>query len=307
VRAPSPTEAIHAIVHCVLPRTSVDLALRSTALLGEGPRWDASAARLIWVDIEGGALHLFDPASGDDRAIELGERVCAAAPIAGGEVLIALAGRIVVLDLSDDSVETLAELPHGAGIRLNDGVCDPAGRFWVGSMALDERPGAGALYRYAGGLLDRVFDGVTLSNGIGWAPGGRRMFYIDSPTYRVDQLDFDVGSGQVSRRRPFVSIDPADGIPDGLAVDDDGGVWVALWGGAAVRRYAPDGSLDRVVDVPADKVTACCFGGHDGRSLYVTTASVGLTAEQARRQPLAGSVFVTDAGVSGPPASPFAR
>jgi sugar lactone lactonase YvrE len=288
-------------------RISVDLALRSTALLGEGPRWDAAAGRLIWVDIDGCALHLFDPSSATDRAVPFAARVCAAAPIAGDELLVALADRLVVLDLSDGSVETLTELPHGDDIRLNDGVCDPAGRFWVGSMALDERPGAGAFYRYAGGVLERIFDGVTVSNGIGWSPDWRRMYYVDSHTRRVDQLDFDVESGQATNRRPFVSIEPAAALPDGLAVDDDGCIWVALWRGAAVHRYTADGTLDRVVDLPADKVTACCFGGSDGRSLYVTTASVGLTAEESRSQPLAGSLFVADVGVGGPPAFPFAR
>jgi sugar lactone lactonase YvrE len=294
-------------VHVVLARTSVDLALASPALLGEGPRWDAAAERLIWVDIDGCALHLFDPSSTTDRAVPFDARVCAAAPIAGDELLVALADRLVVLDLFEDSVETLIEIPHADGVRLNDGVCDSAGRFWVGSMALDERPGAGAFYRYANGVLDHVFDDVTVSNGIGWSPDGRRMYYIDSQTHRVDQLDFDVEAGQASNRRPFISVEPADAFPDGLAVDDDGCIWVALWHGAAVHRYTPDGTLDRVVDVPADKVTACCFGGSDGRSLYVTTASVGLTADEARSQPLAGSLFVADVGIGGPPAFPFAR
>jgi sugar lactone lactonase YvrE len=307
VRASLRPPTVHEIFQFVLARASVDLALHTPALLGEGPRWDAAAGRLIWVDIDGCALHLFDPPSATDRAIPLGARVCAAAPIAGDELLVALADRLVVLDLSDDSVETLTELPHAADIRLNDGVCDAAGRFWVGSMALDERPGAGAFYRYADGVLDVVFDDVTVSNGIGWSPDGRRMYYVDSQTHRLDELDFDVESGRASNRKPLVSIDPADGLPDGLAVDDDGCIWVALWRGAAVRRYTPDGSLDRVIDVPADKVTACCFGGSDGRSLYVTTASVGLTADQARSQPLAGSLFVADVGIGGPPAFPFAR
>jgi sugar lactone lactonase YvrE len=285
----------------------VEVAIRSEALLGEGPRWDAATGRLLWVDIEAGALHLFDPARGEDRKILLGNRVGAAAPVQGGGVLVALADRLAVVDLDDESIRSLVEIPHDEGMRLNEGVCDPAGRFWVGSMALDYAPGAGALYRYSSdGGLDRVLGEVTLSNGIGWSPDGGTMYYIDSMAYRVDAFDYDLSTGAISGRRPLIVIERGAGIPDGLAVDDDGGIWVALWGRGAIRRYAPDGELDRMLAVPAHNVTACCFGGDDGRSLYVTTASVELSAEQLRERPLAGSVFVTEAGVSGPPAQPFA-
>jgi sugar lactone lactonase YvrE len=286
-------------------RISVEPVLRNAALLAEGPRWDAVGRRLIWVDIEGRALHVFDPARGD-RAVPFDNRVGAAAPYDGDRLLVALADRLVVLDLADESVTALAAVPHGSDIRLNDGACDPGGRFWVGSMALDERLGAGALYRYAHGALDRVLDEVTLSNGIAWTADGSRMYYIDSLTYRVDVLDFDVASGEISGRRPLVELGREAGIPDGLAVDDEGCVWVALWGGWSLRRYTPEGVLDRVLEVPAAQVTACCFGGDDGRSLYVTTASHGLTADQRAAQPLAGSVFVADVGVAGPPARAFA-
>ena len=285
----------------------MEVAIRSQALLGEGPRWDAAAGRLLWVDIEAGALHLFDPARGDDRAIPLGNRVGAAAPMETCGVLVALADRLAVVDLDDESLRTLVEIPHGEGVRLNDGACDPAGRFWVGSMALDYAPQAGAFYRYSGdGRLDRVLEHVTLSNGLGWSPDGGTMYYIDSMAYRVDRFDFDLATGEISDRRPFIVIERGAGIPDGLAVDHEGCIWVALWGRGTIRRYSPAGELERVLEVPADNVTACCFGGDDGRSLYVTTASVELSPEQRARQPLAGSVFVTEVDVSGPPARPFA-
>jgi len=285
----------------------VEVAIRSQALLGEGPRWDAAAGRLLWVDIEAGALHLFDPARGEDRAIALGNRVGAAAPMETCGVLVALADRLAVVDLDDESLRTLVEIPHGEGVRLNDGACDPAGRFWVGSMALDYTPQAGAFYRYSGdGRLDRVLEHVTLSNGLGWSPDGGTMYYIDSMAYRVDRFDFDLATGEISDRRPFIVIERGAGIPDGLAVDHEGCIWVALWGRGTIRRYSPAGELERVLEVPADNVTACCFGGDDGRSLYVTTASVELSPEQRARQPLAGSVFVTEVDVSGPPARPFA-
>jgi sugar lactone lactonase YvrE len=268
----------------------VDIVVRANAKLAEGPRWDAAARRLLWVDIEGRKLHVLE--NGEDRAIGLDAMVGAAAPTSGGAVLVALADRLALVDLADESVRTLVRLPHGPALRSNDGACDAAGRFWIGTMALDQTPGAGALYRYDG-TLQRVLEGVTLSNGIGWTRDDTQMYYIDSPVQRVDLFDFELASGRVDNRRPFVSIDDSAGIPDGLTVDDEGGVWVALYGGSCVRRYDETGRLDAVLEVPAENVTSCCFGGDDGRSLFVTTAAPD------------GNVYVTQPGVSGPPAHVF--
>jgi sugar lactone lactonase YvrE len=268
----------------------VEVAVRANAKLAEGPRWDAAARRLLWVDIEGWRLHVLE--GGEDRAIAFDAMVCAAAPTKGGAVLVALADRLALVDLADESVRTLVRLPHGPELRSNDGACDAAGRFWIGTMALDQTPGAGALYRYDG-RLERVLDEVTLSNGIGWTREDTRMYYVDSPVQRVDLFDFELASGRVDDRRPFVSIDESDGIPDGLTVDDEGGVWVALYGGSCVHRYDESGHLDAVLEVPAENVTSCCFGGEDGRSLFVTTAAPD------------GNVYVTQPGVSGPPAHVF--
>jgi sugar lactone lactonase YvrE len=253
------------------------------ALLGEGPRWDAEAKRLLWVDIEGGLLHA------GDRAIEGGAMVCAVAPWAGETVLVALDDALAAIDIGDGSVHRLAEIPHGRpGMRCNDGACDAAGRFWIGTMALDESRGAGALYRYdPDGELHTVVDGITLSNGLGWDAGSRLMYYVDSPTQRIDVFDFDVASGTVANRRPFAAIPAADGTPDGLALDDEGGIWVALYGGAEVRRFDPDGGPSGRVEVPVPKVTACCFAGD---RLFVT-AREGL--------------YALDVPYSGPPARPF--
>jgi sugar lactone lactonase YvrE len=268
----------------------MEIAVRANAKLAEGPRWDAAARRLLWVDIEGCELHVLE--NGQDRAIGLDAMVGAAAPTSSGGVLVALADRLALLDLADESVRTLVRLPHGPALRSNDGACDAAGRFWIGTMALDETPGAGALYRYDASL-ERVLDEVTLSNGIGWTRDATRMYYIDSPVQRVDLFDFELASGRVDNRRPFVSIDESDGIPDGLTVDDEGGVWVALYGGSCVHRYDESGHLDAVLEVPAKNVTSCCFGDGDGSSLFVTTAAPD------------GNVYVTQPGVSGPPAHVF--
>jgi sugar lactone lactonase YvrE len=240
--------------------------------LGEGPRWDGR--RLLWVDIEGQAIHRSD---GDP--VPVPAMVGAVAPWAGDVVLAALADRLAAVDLATGAVDTVVELPSAPGVRSNDGACDPLGRFWIGTMALDESPGRGALYRLdADGSLHTVLEGVGMSNGLGWS--GERMYWIDS----LEQTVFVLEGAE---RRPFARVDPDDGTPDGLAVDDAGGVWVALHGGGAVRRYAPDGSLDAVVAVPVPETTACCFAGS---RLYVTARS---------------GLFALDVPFSGPPATPF--
>lgn len=251
------------------------------AELGEGPCWDAARGHLLWVDIRRGELHVWD--GGAHEVTRVGAPLGAAVPTDDGDVLLAFADRLALL-----SGGTLASVPHGESMRLNDGACDAQGRFWVGSMRRDEddRRDA-ALYRFDGELV-RVLDGVSLSNGLGWSPDGACMYYIDTHRRTVDVFDYD---GDLSNRRPLATID--DGFPDGLTVDDEGAVWVALWGGSAVHRFTPDGELDRVLELPALNVTSCCFGGSDRRTLFITTAAPD------------GRVYAADVGVSGPPAQPF--
>jgi len=270
---------------------AVELALNAGAALAEGPRWDARIQRLLWVDIDGCALHHFDPATGEDEATPLPAKVGSAAPTADPDrVLVALADRLAIVDVGTQALEPLVDLPHAQpGLRANDGAVDPAGRFWVGTMAEDESPDKGALYRFDGSLTT-VLEPISLSNGLDWT--GSRMYYVDSPTKRIDVMDYD---GEVTNRRPFATIEDGVGLPDGLVVDDEGGVWLALYGGAQVRRYTPDGTLDAKLAVPADNVTACWFAD---RRLFITTAR--------SPQPLGGSLFVAEPGVSGPAARPFA-
>jgi sugar lactone lactonase YvrE len=258
-------------------RVSVDLLLPGEHRLAEGPRWDAAGRRLLFVDIERGQLHSFDGER--DTVRQLDAMVGACAPCEDGDVLVALADRLALVDGG-----TLVEFPWPSDVRANDGVCDDEGRFWAGSMALDERPGAGALYRWDGSELVQQLDGLTISNGIGWSPDRTSMYFVDTPTDRIDVFDYD---GEIANRRVFATIDR--GSPDGLAVDDEGCIWVALHGGGAVQRFTPDGVLDRTVELPEEKVTACCF--YEG-ALVITTRA---------------HVYVTDVGVSGPPAQPFRK
>ncbi|MFK0118534.1 SMP-30/gluconolactonase/LRE family protein [Streptomyces sp. NPDC090994] len=279
--------------------TTIDVAVRAEAELGEGPTWDAEAARLIWVDILGCRVHTYDPATGRRTVRTTEQHVGAAKPRAGGGLVLNLRDGIALLD--PDGSLRMAHREAVPGRRANDAAVAPDGSLWAGTMRYDETPGGGTLSRLtADGTHTTVLADVAVSNGTGWSPDGRLMYYIDSPTRRVDVFDHD--GGRISGRRTLAVVEDGAGFPDGLTVDADGCVWVALWDGGAVRRYTPDGRLDRVVELPVPRVTACAFGGADLTDLYVTTARTGLTAPH----PLAGSVLVVPGAGKGLAQPPFA-
>ncbi|MFJ8631158.1 SMP-30/gluconolactonase/LRE family protein [Streptomyces sp. NPDC093568] len=269
-----------------------EVAVAAEAELGEGPTWDADSGRLLWIDILGSRIHTYDPVSGRRSVRTTPQHIGAVKPRAGGGLVLNLRDGVGLLD-PDDSFRWLH---HEAvpGRRANDAAVAPDGSLWAGTMRYDEAPGGGTLSRFTGdGSADLVLDDVAVSNGTGWSPDGRLMYYVDSPTRRVDV--FDHVDGGVVDRRPFVAIEDGAGFPDGLTVDAEGGVWVALWDGAAVRRYTPDGELDRVIELPVPRVTACAFAGPDLTDLYITTARVGLDAPL----PLAGSLLVVPGAGKG--------
>ena len=196
-------------------------------------------------------------------------------------------------------IERRIDLGIEPGHRFNDGAADPHGHFWAGTMADDERPGEGAMYRLSpDGKVTMVFDDLACSNGLDWSLDGRTMYYIDSPTQRVDTFTFDA-DGRLGERRPFIEIRTRRRIPDGLTVDAEGGIWVGLWDGFAVARYRPDGTRDRVVPIDARQVTRPCFGDSDLDALYVVSATRGLTAGDIASQPHAGHLVRAHAGVRG--------
>jgi sugar lactone lactonase YvrE len=284
---------------------SLDVAVRATAVLGEGPTWDAATGTLLWVDILASEVHRFDPGGGEDPVLRTPQHVGAAKPRAGGGLVLNLRDGIgrYAAGGAFDWLVTWAE----DGRRGNDAAVDAGGRLWAGTMRYDEAPGGGRLYRVdPSGDVVTVLPEVTTSNGIGWSPDGRLMYYIDTPTRRVDVFDVDGDTGLVARRRPFLDLARVPGLPDGLTVDADGCLWVALWDGGAVRRYTPGGVLDLVVEVPASRTTACAFGGPGLGDLYITSATVGLDPAKLAAQPLAGSVFVLPAAGAGLPGHAFA-
>jgi sugar lactone lactonase YvrE len=283
-----------------------DVAVEARAELGEGPRWDAASGTLLWVDIPGHRVHRYDPETGRDVADLVPGLVSLALPRRRGGAVIGLPDGLHVLD-GERSPLLVPIDAQRAGTRTNDGACDAAGRLWVGTMALDERSPLGALYRVDSDLsVTTVLTGTTISNGLGWSPSGREFYFIDSPARRVDVFDFDAETGALEDRRRFAAVDVEGSVPDGLAVDVEGGVWVALHGGWGLHRYAPDGELAAVVELPVARITSCCFGGADLRDLYVTTRREGLSPGELAAQPLAGALLRLDAGVAGLPTHAFA-
>ena len=266
----------------------------------EGPVWSDRWGGLRWVDMLAGDV-LSLAADGTVARRHVGDVAAALRPRSGGGAVIAVE-RGFALEGADGTLTPLEPVWSDPGVRMNEGGCDPDGRFWCGSMAYDQRPGAAALYRLdPDGQVHRVLEGVTISNGLDWSPDGSLAYYDDTATHRVDLFDYDRETG-LTARRPFVRL-PDDGNPDGLTVDAEGGVWVALFGSGVVHRYTSAGVLDVVVEVPAAQVTACTLGGPRLDQLFVTTSREGLGPDD---DPLAGSLFRADVGVPGRPAREFA-
>jgi sugar lactone lactonase YvrE len=279
------------------------------AQLGEGPSWDPARRRLVWVDIPAGLVHLLDPASGDDRQLGVGQPVGAAVPAARGGGLV-LAVRDGFARFGAGRRPELAFDLSSPGLRMNDGKCAPDGSFWAGTMregatadaiSDGEAPAEGTLYRLAPDWagVEAALGGLGISNGLAWSADGRRMYFIDTAARRVDAFDAEPGTAHLANRRPVVEVPPRRGNPDGMAIDDEGCLWVALAHAGRVQRYRPDGTPDTAVEVPVPQVTSCCFGGDRGDVLFVTTGRRG--ADPA--DPLAGGVFACTPGVGGPPAA----
>jgi sugar lactone lactonase YvrE len=287
--------------------SGISLVLDVRAELGEGPVWDPVAACLYFVDILRGHVHQFDPATNTSRIHQLNRMVGAVAPTECGDLILAVQDGFARLDPTTGGVTVVARVnADQSDLRMNDGKCDPAGRFWAGTMALDERSGAGSLYCLdVDGRVHTMVHGVTISNGLDWSGDGRVMYYVDSPTHSIDAFDFDAASGAIANRRTVVRVPPEEGIPDGLTLDEDDCIWVALWGGGVVHRYLPDGTRDQVLHVGARYTTSCTFGGSDLCDLYITSSTLGMSPDERAAQPEAGGLFRARPGPKGRPAHRF--
>jgi len=282
--------------------SAVDVVVTAQAQVGESPVWDVRSGRLVWVDIPTGMLHCSDIRTGQTRSFGVGVLLGAVVPRRGGGWAAVTGEGFALLEGVGHRARTVAPVTPEPGRRMNDGKCDPWGRFWAGSTDVAFAPGRGALHRWAGaGPAEQVVSGLGLPNGLGWSPDGATMYLADSVAEVVLAFDYDGATGTPSRRRVLVDLTSCDGVPDGLAVDGTGHLWVAMWGGGCVRRVSPAGDLVSRLEVPVSQPASCAFG--PSGVLLVTTARAGLGAEQLQREPHAGSVLAAHVGVEAPPAT----
>jgi sugar lactone lactonase YvrE len=283
---------------------SVQRVLTARARLGECPVWDPHRRQLAWVDIYNHRVHEFDPATGRDRFVEIGELVAAIAPTVDDRLLIAQRDRLALLDFPSGAVEPLCPVELPEDTRLNDGKCDARGRFWVGSISAT--PGEAALYRYdPDGSLHVMETGLTISNGLGWSPDGTIFYLTDSPKRAIYAYRFDEETGAIADRRTVVDLRGEEVEPDGLAIDREGNLWSALWDGWSVACFDADGHEIQRTPIPVQRPTSLAFGGQDLAELFVTTASVGLSQEEIERGVYAGDLFRLTPTVGGLPPHPF--
>jgi sugar lactone lactonase YvrE len=272
--------------------------------LAEGPHWDHIRKRLTWVDILSGAVYTYSPETEEVHVELFAPPISFAIPRRGGGMILGNRTDLLLIDAA--SMVRRIKVTEREGVRMNDAKADSAGRLWAGSMSLSSEVANCALYCVSRTLQVRpIVKGVTIANGIGWSPNGDRMYFIDSATHAVDVFGVDAPSGRIGPRERLVAIAERDGIPDGMSIDQEGYVWVALWGGGAVRRYSPSGHLAEVVELPVPKVTSCCFGGADLMDLYITTARRGSNDEIPSTEAHAGALYSIRVDVPGLPSQPF--
>ncbi len=273
---------------------------RCDNILGEGPRWDARRGRLYWLDIKGKRLHWLEPSGGGQAVLDLPARASALAPRGDGSLVMATDQGVAVLDPDSGRFDLRLELePERPGNRTNDGGIDMAGRFWISTMDDAEAVDSGALYRLdADWSCHPVRDGMGIPNTICVSPAGDTLYVGDSKEQTIYAWDLDA-TGVLSGQREFADTRGTDASPDGSAVDAEGGLWNAQWGGWRVVRYLPDGTVGEIIPLPVEQPTSCAFGGKDLDTLYITSARVGLSEEALAEQPLAGSLFAIRTGVKG--------
>ncbi len=275
--------------------------------LGEGAIWNRALQRLHWIDINGHRVFTYDPATGENRGCDVGQKVGTIVPRARGGLILALHEGFARLDPETGGIALLPRPPEHdpAVVRFNDGKCDPSGRFWAGTMALVKGPKPlGRLYRLdADGSMRVMLQDVGTSNGIAWSLDRRTLYFIDTPLRRVDAFDYDDATGAIANRRMVISIPPGIGRPDGSTLDAEGMLWIAMYDGWAATRWNPrTGELLQTIRLPVARVTSCAFGGPELDTLYLTSAREKLSAEQLAAQPLAGGLFRVKPGMRGVPA-----
>ena len=287
--------------------SDVTLLVDAHALVGEGPIWDDKKGVLYWVDIMSSMLYEYNPATGVNRGYNVGQHVGTIVPRASGGVMLAVYDGFAAFDPASGALTLIADpeadLPNN---RFNDGKCDPAGRFWAGTMAYSNQTTQGSLYRLDPDLsVHKMLGNIGIANGIVWSLDNKTMYYIDSVANTVRAFDYELATGNISNERVVIRTDGL-GLPDGMAIDAEGMLWVAHFGGACVRRWNPyTGQVIGVIEMPASQITACAFGGPDLSTLYITSAAIGLDDAALQREPHAGGLFMATPGVKGVPTFSF--
>lgn len=277
--------------------------------LGEGPIWDARHNEILWVDIVNGEIHCYSLINHALKTYPIKDMVgCMAVCERDDQLVIASQSGFGFLDKKTSEI-TYHSNPesHLPKNRPNDGKCDPAGRFWMGTMSFSEDFEAGSVYVFDGNSFDKKIDKVTISNGMAWSLDHQTLYYIDTPTFEVVAYDYDMKTGNISNKKVVITIPKEDGFPDGMTIDSDGMLWIAHWDGWQVTRWNPETGhkLDHF-KLPASRITSCMFGGDDLTDLFITSAKEGLSVKELEEQPLAGSLFVIrNCGFMGVPAFEF--
>ena len=289
---PRPLGPERADVSCVIPASS---------FLGEGPYWSPEDGKLYYVDILAPAIVTGDVLKGTHASVTVPELVGFIIARERGGFVAGMHGDIRSVDLQSGDLAVLARPETDRpGNRFNDGKCDRLGRLWAGTLAIDTTPDQGSLWRLdVDGSVHQMERGIHVSNGLGWSPDDRTFYFTDTARQTIYAYDFDLTSGTITNRRPFVVVPEAEGKPDGLTVDAEGFVWCAHWDGWCVTRYDPSGKVERVINLPVPRPTSCTFGGADLQTLFVTSARIRLSAAQLAEAPLSGSVFALETGVKG--------
>lgn len=281
----------------------VELVLDARAVLGEGPLWDEREKRLYWVDIVSHALHVYTPNSGENKTYDVGQMVGTVVLSETGDVLLAVQNGFARFDLDSGKLDIIVDPESDKpDNRFNDGKCDPGGRFWAGTMHVSATvPDKGSLYRLDRDLsVHTMLTEVSISNGIVWTADHKTMYFNDSIPGTVTAFDFDNAMGSISNPRVVIQVPENMGVPDGMAIDDEGMLWIAHFAGGAVHRWNPNtGKVLETIQLPASNPTACAFVGDHLDELYITTARESLSAEQLKQEPHSGGLFHVKTGVTG--------
>lgn len=296
--------------HKIKMQPIAELEFEIKAQLGEGAFWNYKTQEFYWVDIIDKKLHIYNPSAKSNKSFEMPSAVSTVVPYTKEEAIVALEDGIYKVNLNSGELSVLSDVEADKPWnRFNDGKCDPNGNLWVGSMHYEQNQKLASVYKVEeSGATTKMIDSVTISNGIVWTKDAKTMYYIDTPTGQIVAYDFDKETSTISNKRVAVEVSEEEGLPDGMAIDENDMLWVGMWNGNAVAKFNPKtGKLISKIEVPAHNVTSCAFGGENLDILYITTSSLDMTDEEKEKYPNAGSIFKANPGVKGVKSSFFGK